>query len=653
MKKYLSIFFFLFTYTVANSQDAALSESIISIAEEFSSDESYPEDVGAYIEMLFELYENPVNLNSSNEEELSRLFFLSDFQIKVLYDHIKSSGRIVSHYEIAALPGFDRETATMMSIFIRLDEQPVEQDARTRWRNTVVTNVIFRDTEPEASWLGSPTRILTKYKFTAGGFSGGITAEKDPGEKYLSGSPALPDMFSGHIAWNGKGLVKQIIIGDFSTRFGQGIILNTNLTPGVSLHSPGLMASRNQLRPYTSTDENNFFRGFATEFSLKNASLALLYSNNNIDATMDYDMDSGEEYVQSFYTSGLHNTPTAMKKKDVLNEQLYAINAAYNFRNFKVGALWSHETLSAPVKPDINNPEKVFSFSGSVNHTGSIYYNFIMGRILFFGEVAINELSKFSAIQGVTARLSDRLTTNLFFRVNEKGFYAIRGKGTVGSYYPGNTIFGNFTFEAAKHLFISGGCEVTNYDWLRYNISSPSYKIRRELRLKYIPSDNFSVETSYNYSLTTSDSKEINKIPELRELIVRSYNTVFRYNLTNQLTLGTKFYFKSVEEPNQTGMLMAQDVNYHAKKLPLTFWLRFSLYNTGGWDSRIYAYENDLLYSYSIPALYGKGSKHYMMISWKPGNKTELRFRYAISSTHSETGEDIINDFRVQIRISI
>ena len=109
--------------------------------------------------------------------------------------------------------------------------------------------------------LGSDWKILTKYKFTAGVFSGGFTTEKDPGEKYLSGNPPLPDFFSAHLAYHGNGIIKRIIIGDYSARFGQGSNINTGIPRGISLVSPGYMSSSDEIKPYTSTEENKFFRG--------------------------------------------------------------------------------------------------------------------------------------------------------------------------------------------------------------------------------------------------------------------------------------------------------------------------------------------------------------------------------------------------------
>ncbi len=105
-------------------QESTNSDLIISIAEELAADDSDPEAVTTFVDKLNELAENPVKINSSNENEISRLFFLSDFQVKALAEYTHSSGQIVSVYEIAAIPGFDRETVEMIIPFITLENKP-------------------------------------------------------------------------------------------------------------------------------------------------------------------------------------------------------------------------------------------------------------------------------------------------------------------------------------------------------------------------------------------------------------------------------------------------------------------------------------------------------------------------------------------------
>ncbi|MBK8884061.1 MAG: hypothetical protein IPN67_17310 [Bacteroidales bacterium] len=64
-------------------QETKLSETIVSIAEDLAASEADQEAASAYIDRLYELAENPADLNSTDQNEISRLFFLTDFQIKL------------------------------------------------------------------------------------------------------------------------------------------------------------------------------------------------------------------------------------------------------------------------------------------------------------------------------------------------------------------------------------------------------------------------------------------------------------------------------------------------------------------------------------------------------------------------------------------
>ena len=628
------IFLLLFIPMIGLSQETKLSESIISIAEELATDEDDPEAVSTFIEKLHELAENPVRINSSMEDEISRLFFLSDFQVKALADYAHSSGRIVSVFELATIPGFDKETVEMMIPFITLEYKPAINSDSVRWRNTLISNYSIKPGKSDTSSLGSMCRSLTKYRFSAGGFSGGITIEKDPGEKFFSGNPPLPDFFSAHIAYNGIGLIRKIILGDIAARFGQGTNINTGIRRGISLTSPGYMSASNVIKPYTSTDENNFFRGIAAEFSIKNLELSVFYSKKYTDATITSSPGTSNDYVENFYPAGIHNTPSLLHKKDAISELAYGINLSYNFNNIKAGLVWSENKFSIPVKLTTGEPENVFYFAGNQNNIYTIYYNSIIKRVLLYGELSANENKRYAVVQGMSFRPSDRLTINFLIRRYNSGYTAFHGKGpgTGSATVNENGILGNFTFEAARHLFISGGCDIQKFPWLKYRNSAPSYGVRKEIKLRFLPTETLTIDASYNYRLSMVDIADTQGIPDQDKIITRSLKVYVRYSFNDNLTLGTRIDYKFVDPAESIGRIMFQELSFSFRQVPVTLWVRYCLFNTDDWNSRIYTYENDLLYSFSIPALAGEGSRSYIMAKWKIADLAELRIKYGMTS---------------------
>ncbi|MGC1392587.1 MAG: hypothetical protein WA816_16250 [Bacteroidales bacterium] len=654
MKRYLIIFRLLLLPVWGFSQETNVSDIIISIAEDLAADEEDPQAVEVFIERLQELAENPVKVNISNDRELSRLFFLSDFQVKALADYVHSTGQIVSEFELANIPGFDRETAEMIIPFISLENKQVNNSDSARWRNSIISNFSLKSGNNDASSLGSDWKILTKYKFTAGEFSGGITMEKDPGEQLLSGKPPLPDFLSAHLAFSGNGIIKRIIIGDFSARFGQGTNINTGTSRGISLVTPGYMSASDEIKPYTSTEENKFFRGVAAEFSVRNMELSMYFSKNFRDATIVSSTNSENDYVESFYTAGLHNTLSLLQKKDAVSILAYGISFSYNFNNLKVGLVWSENRFSLPIDITGNDPEKVYDFKGDHNNIYTIYYNTFIKKILLYGELSANEKNKYAIVQGISFRPSDRLTLNLIFRNYNPGFTTFFGQGSGAGSKTSNErgILGNFSFEAAKHLFLIGGCDIHYFPWLKYRCSAPSFGVRKEIKASFQPTERVTFDATYNYRLSLSDSAEAQGIPDQKMIITRSLKASVRYSVYDKLVLGTRIDFNYVNPGRSRGAILFQEISYSFRKVPVTLWARYCLFKTDDWDSRVYTYENDLLYSYSIPALSGEGSRSYIMAKWKISDFAELRVKYGITSSvatgkSSENSEEIKMQFRI------
>ena len=49
--------------------------------------------------------------------------------------------------------------------------------------------------------------------------------------------------------------------------------------------------------------------------------------------------------------------------------------------------------------------------------------------------------------------------------------------------------------------------------------------------------------------------------------------------------------------------------------------IRLQYFETDGYNSRLYAFENDVLFNYSIPVLYGKGYHYYININYDISKK--------------------------------
>jgi hypothetical protein len=656
MLKNTSISLLIIFSSLVSGQEIKISERISVIAEQMAADESDPSAVEQFSEWLYELAEEPVRINSGDENEISRLFFLTDFQVKALADYVRTSGRIVSPYEIANIPGFDREIAMVMIEFITLEYSsgPLIYSGRTS--QTFLSNLYYRSTYINSSSAGSPVRILTRYRIRSGHISGGVTGEKDPGEKIVSGSPPLPDFLSCYLSYEGTKIIKRVVIGDYSARFGQGTNINTGIRTGLSLTTPGYLSGRSEIRPYTSSDENNFFRGAGAELALKNFDLSLFLSYKKTDATLNDNMNRDSVSVRSLYTAGLHTDSGTLLKKDNLSETGYGVNLSYSFRKLRTGFCITGTRFSLPVLPDTSNPYNRFDFAGRSNNVYTTYYNCLIRRIILFGELSASGPHKFAIVQGVGLRPSDRLNINLLYRNYSPGYKSFHGNGLAGGSSNSNEygLIANFTFEVAKYLFLSAGTDLKYHPWVSYRCSAPSMERRYQVLIKYLSSEKLIAQVSYDNRLFMEDSKDENRIPSADRNVISSVKGSLKYSISDFLTIGTRVDYKIADPGKRKGFLLLQDINLKFKGLPVSFWLRFAIFNTDDYESGIFTWENDLLNTFSIPVLYGEGSRSYIMVSWKIAGKAEVRIKYGITST-SEINNRMkeISDLKFQFRIFI
>jgi len=66
------------------------------------------------------------------------------------------------------------------------------------------------------------------------------------------------------------------------------------------------------------------------------------------------------------------------------------------------------------------------------------------------------------------------------------------------------------------------------------------------------------------------------------------------------------------KQSSEKGILICQDLVFLPPEKTFSMNGRLAYFHTDGYNSRLYAYENDVLYSFSIPALYGEGIRAYL-----------------------------------------
>jgi hypothetical protein len=693
MKSKIYIFLLLIGIQVSAQQqltdpktDNFIERKIETIAENSSEDI----DFTTVFEALNYYRERPLELNTATAEDLQQLYIVSDFQIAALITYREKYGKLLSIYELQAVPGFDLPTIYQLLPFVKvsrdLNRLNISFKDILKYANQ---EVVFRSAQvlqeqlgyseidsvslaenPNARYLGSPQRLFARYRFKYGTFiSAGITAEKDAGEEFFRGSQKQGfDFYSAHFALKNIGRLKALTIGDFQAQFGQGLTFWTGFGFGKTADAMNVKRSAIGLKPYTSINENLFLRGAGATWAFGSLEVTAFGSMKKVNTNASA-IDSLSQDIQAFSNfnlSGFHRTPNELLDKANINEQVLGGHLAWKKRNLNIGFTFADFQYSAALTRS-GAPYNAFEFNGIRNQNVGFDFNWVFRNINLFGEVARSQNGGVSATAGLIASLDPKLSFSLLHRRFGRDYQAIytaaiaEGSRAINEY---GTYMG-VNIRPSRTVSISAYYDFWTYPWLRYLVDAPSNGYDALAQINYTPSKSMDMYFRYRERIrarnTTADFDELIDYP------LEQLQQNFRYDIIYKISPSFKLRnrieyvrFNAIDSKIEEGFAVMQDVIYKPMMKPLSFSFRYALFRTDGFNPRIYAYENDMLYSFSIPAYFNKGSRMYLNVEYSLSRSIDLWFRYAqffytdldqTGSGLTEVGGPVRSDFRIQMRI--
>jgi hypothetical protein len=648
-------------------------------------------DFTTVFESLTYYRDHPLELNAASRDELEQLYILSDFQIAALIDYRERFGKLLSIWELQAVPGFDLSTLYILQPFVKVDRdlnrltislrdvlKYARQEVVVRVAQNVEQQVGFSDADsatlannPNARYLGSPQRVFARYRFRySNNVSIGLTGEKDAGEEFFKGSQKQGfDFYSGHFALRNIGKLKALTLGDFQAQFGQGLTFWTGFGFGKTADAMNIKRSAPGLKPYTSINENLFLRGAGTTWNLGLFDVTAFVSRKKVN-TNAASLDSLSQDIQAFTNfnlSGYHRTPGELQDKANIREDIAGGNIAFNKRNLHVGLTLAHMQYSSALQRS-DAPYNLFEFSGIQNTNVGVDFNWVYRNLNMFGEVARSANGGLAATGGMIASLDPRLSFSLLHRHFGRNYQAVytaaiaEGSRSINEY---GTLVG-MTARPYRGVTLSAYFDHWIYPWLRYLMDAPSRGYDGLVQLSYTPSKGMDMYFRYRDRIrvrnTTSDMDAVIDFPLDQHQQNYRFDIIYKISASFKLRNRIEFCrFTPAGAASQNGVVVLQDVIYKPMlTVPVSFSARYALFRVENYNARIYSYENDMLYSFSIPAYSNNGSRAYLNMEWNLGRKIDVWFRYAryFYTNVSETGSGLTavqgpvrSDFRVQMRL--
>ena len=681
---YVVILLFIIPYSVY-SQSIPDIEKLLE-TNDIESSEDYYEDM---INSLIRLSAQPINLNSAGFDSLKMLFFLSDAQIDNLLDFRKKHGPFTHPNELLLVTGISQQDLSNIKPFIRIGTYTPEKQSRYHLSQEILARL--KMTRPkqagykkysrkaflyekdylakkQSRFQGPPVGTLLKYKISnQQHWQGGLTLENDPGENYFSKSQKTGfDFLSAHACYTPGKIIHRIIVGDYKLQWGQGLLAWSGYSSGKSTSTLSNEKSGNGIAPYTSTDENRYLRGMAVSLHpTRTITTEIFVSYKKTDGNLA-DLDTlSPKTVQTatLYETGYHRNLSECEKKHNLKEFTTGLSTHLNHRYFRIGVQLLHYNFS-PALTIGKAAYQQYNETGHQRTLVSVDYKTGGYHFYLFGETARSDNGTWATVNGLRYSGIPRFALCALYRHYDKGYHS--------HYNSGFAEYSNTTNEEGLYL----GLESTPFRSLKINAYYDRFRFFSPRYQATIPGNGQEIvgDVTFNryrwdcsFRFKHEEKPEDDKTGENLQSVSRikqEYRLQFTYSICEQLKSRTRTSYTRYmkKEKHEGGYLLYQDLMYSSLQTNLKAQFRFAYFDTDSYNTRIYAYENNVLYGYSFPALYDRGFRSYLNLNWKPFTLITLYLKAGltyypdkstISSSLTQVNDNKLFDLSFQIRIKL
>ena len=650
----------------AQEESNALIEQRIETISSFM-EEGGDVDYSSLTEDLIYFARHPINLNTADALSLQSLLVLSDTQINALFNHIDSFGKLKSIFEMQSIIEIDLPTIRWIQPFVYVNEDDGFSDfSFRRLKEEGTHDIMFRSKRTlqeqagfipdpltgKKNFLGSEYGTYLRYRFQyRRNILFGLTFENDIGESLKNG----PDFKSVSLFIREARALKQLVIGDYQVQFGQGLTCWNSMAFGKSSFSVQVKRNAQGLKPYSSVNESSFFRGAGITVGSKFLSATIFASRRKLDATFNADTVLANDgmSVSSILLGGLHRTESEIAKKNVLTEIVSGGNFQVQKGMWKLGTVAVQRSLSDSISARTEWYAQG-KFVGKTQSAVGMYAEGVLQNVSLFGEVSRSSNNAWAYVTGLTAALHSRVSATVLFRNFDQNFQSVYSNVLAegSSIFPSNELGMYISVQAqlSKKISVNAYSDGVQYPWLRYQVTGPSSFSDNVIQFNYKPDKKHEFYARMRIRRTSVDRNMLDRIDFPVDKLSEQIRLNFTFSPTESLKLHSRLEIVKTNEeglPNENGYLLFQDVTWKKMGVPCTITFRYALFQTDAWNARLYAYENDVLYSYSIPAYYGNGARIYGIFKFDIRRNIDLWIRMA-QWTYTDRGQISSGDSAIE-----
>ena len=591
-------------------------------------------------QFLQDLAANPLNLNLASVEDLTQIPGINLVVARAIVRYRKDVKPFESIAELKEVSGIGEVTLTRLRPYVTIGSRADLRRALltdpnywttggglevfSRYRRTLQQQQGFE--RPDSSgFVGSQGQYYQRARYLSDHLSFNITQEKDAGEQL--GGPADFDYNSFHLSVYDIGRLKRVVVGDYNLSVGQGMVLWNGGAFGKGRDVIGT-ANRNGrgVRPYSSAQETNFYRGIAVTYG-GDFEVSGFYSQRDRSAS-----ELQGDTVRFPTESGFHRTVNELQRRNNLGETFYGGRAQYEFDYGVIGATGYHVRYDRYISQG-NRLSDLFDFRGTQNTVLGVDAKIIVGEALFYGEAGRSESGGIGAIAGVEYALGNNTELALSYRNFQRDFQSFFGDGfgeVSGDPQNEQGIYLGVRHQPTDWLTLSAYFDQYRFEAPRFGLNQPSdghdwlglaeVEINRDLSFFLLArgetkGDEFETTDSFGRTLVLLGEEQYYRYQgQVQYWVNRSVRLRSRVEFVNTAQAG---------EGLENGFLLFQDLRWQPSE-KWTIDARITLFDTDSFDSRVYQFENDLLYVLSNTALSGQGQRMYLLLNYEPLDYLEI-----------------------------
>lgn len=600
--------------------------------------------------LLSELAEHPLDLNTATREDLERIPFLNAQQIEDIQAYVYQYHGMRTLGELSMIESLDFQRRQLLSYFVYLspvsDNKPFPslKEILSKGHHTLLFTfkAPFYQREGDINgYLGYPYKHSFRYNFHYNDcFQIGLIGAQDAGEPFFSNKNKFGyDHYSFYIQLRKLGKIRNLVLGRYKLSFGQGLVINNNLSFGKYAALSTLGRQTNGIRVYSSRSSINYLQGAAATIELAhNLDLTTFLSYRTIDATLTSNGD-----IKTILNTGYHRTAKEMERKDNASQFTTGGNLNWRCGRLTLGltALFTH--FDKALSPNTDLYYRRYAPSGNDFWNVGINYSYMRKRWSLAGETATCNGGTLATINNISVQVKSNLSLlamQRYYRYDYTGLYA-HGFAEGGKIQNENGLLLGTNWEIKHGLSLIAYTDYSYFSHPRFGSHTASHTWDNVLNLYYTHKV-WSLCAGYKLKLREKD--DFNKTALINEITQRGRLTL-NYKAKTWVSK-TQFDISACHNfSNSIGYMASENVTWVPNSwLQLTALLGY--FHTDDFSSRIYIYERRPLYSFSFPSFYGIGL-HYALFA-----RAELSPNLALilqSSTTSYFDRDKISSGLQQI----